>query len=496
MQFTAPGWRYLSVASGGCGYLPGGGSYVTLVPPQGAAAGFTLILETLHGACNHCGNEGPVASTADTVTFRLTGGLPPPGTTLYQWQTNAMSWFVPLPPLTVAPDGTITVTIGADAQVTVTTVASGSHGAVTTPVPPSAPFPAPYADDFSGYGYDAVPRFFADQAGSFAVRNGSLQQVVPLNPGANAWVPNASPVTILGDATGTWRDYAVAVTATMPPDAPALAPADAWIYAQLQPCDASSPLQMYRWNESAPAYLQLDGLPAPDASLCLNVLGCQTDVIFYPCVVSGGTCCGADCYANLQWAYDAATGRLTSQLDGHCVTAPTSGGIVVAACGAAGNQTWAFVPSASGGGGGDGGGSGGGTLQLQLASSPPLCLAMPAPPPPLRFLQLCARLGDFDTFAPPPMPNAYCLQLLANGSWAITTSAATLASGLLPGGVATGVPQRLLLTVNGTAITVAINGSVLAVVQDASLMSGQVALGSGWHAAAFDDFAVTPLAAQ
>lgn len=59
-QFTAPGWRYLSTTGGGSGLLPpppgsnatAGGSYVTLVPPAGAGAGLTVVLETMGG--QHC----------------------------------------------------------------------------------------------------------------------------------------------------------------------------------------------------------------------------------------------------------------------------------------------------------------------------------------------------------------------------------------------------------------------------------------------------------
>jgi hypothetical protein len=42
------------------------------------------------------------------------------------------------------------------------------HGSVAPP-PPNAPFPSPYAEDFQGYAPDSMPRYFSDQAGSWAV---------------------------------------------------------------------------------------------------------------------------------------------------------------------------------------------------------------------------------------------------------------------------------------------------------------------------------------
>jgi hypothetical protein len=353
MQFTAPGWSFTAVdgsGSGGggaggtgCGWLPGGGSYVTLVspaPPAGAAGGrdATVILETLLGGCNHCGNE-VVNGSAQTVTLRFVGGDVAPGTVLRVWQTNATDFMVQLPAVTVGTDGTVTVAMPADATVTLTTLTTGGRGQPANPIPPSAVFQLPYSDDFSAaaYGYDALARYFADQAGSWAVRNGSLQQVVYVDPGANAWIPNGDPITLFGDPQ--WANYTVSVNASFSP----LALRDAWINAMLLPCDASSPYQPLQWNATGAGYLS--NTPAAGAqAMCLNVLACQTDAIYYPCVTTGGTCCGPDCYANLQWTLDAA-GHLVSLLDGSCATGHSDGSVTVAACGSAPNQTWAYAPS-------------------------------------------------------------------------------------------------------------------------------------------------------
>jgi hypothetical protein len=117
---------------------------------------------------------------AVTKSFHaMLSGLAGPGATLRVWGTNATAQFVRLPDVAVAADGSFVVSIGRDAMVTVTTLDTGAHGGFpSSPIPASAPFPLPYADDFSGYAEDALARYFSDQAGSFAVRGGALQQVV------------------------------------------------------------------------------------------------------------------------------------------------------------------------------------------------------------------------------------------------------------------------------------------------------------------------------
>ena len=149
-QFADPGWRYLLTGSGS-GLLPtsttatpDGGSFVTLVPP-GDLSGVTLVVETM-GLPAQPGLE-----------FQLAGGLPGPGTLLHVWATTDASRFVPLGDLVVSPNGTFTVDVPADAIVTVSTVATASHGQPSSPIPPPAPLVLPYSDDFSeaSYPYDS-----------------------------------------------------------------------------------------------------------------------------------------------------------------------------------------------------------------------------------------------------------------------------------------------------------------------------------------------------
>jgi galactosylceramidase len=358
MQFTQPGWKYLSTTSGGSGWLPGNGSYVTLVDPASPSTGFTLILETFVSG-GRCPTDHP-ASAPQTVTFRLTGGLPAPGTSLAVWQTNETDMFVQLPDIVIASDGTITLSIGVDTMVTVSTVRTASKGQPSAPIPAPGPFPFPYSDDFSDavYPYDWFARYFADQFGSFATRNGSMVQVAVGNPDANAWVTDADPVTIIGDVN--WTDTAVGIVARFEPAAgPASRQPSASSSvsssnrggrvgdgqpAMLVACDASSPFQVWVWNVTGQGYLsntpgsvptrqqmnkkkrntrqsrrlkasgavEYDGSGdeesfdvdvdvASSGQQCFNVYGCDTEIVYWSCVTQGGTCCGGSCYKVRMW---------------------------------------------------------------------------------------------------------------------------------------------------------------------------------------------------
>ena len=201
-QFVAPGWRYLHVPGGGSGFLDasmGNGSYVTLVPPADLSA-FTLIIEKAAGTCK-CAPPGVGVTSDGTATFSVAGGLPGAGTVLQVWRTNETAQFWRDADVVIAGDNTFSIFVPSDSIVTLSSRANASHGVPSAPIPTPGPFPIPYADDFSGYGADATPvRFFADQTGSFAVRNGSLTQVVTVDPGPNRWVnEDVDPITLLGD---------------------------------------------------------------------------------------------------------------------------------------------------------------------------------------------------------------------------------------------------------------------------------------------------------
>ena len=72
-QFVDPGWKMLH---GGSGDLAHGGSFLTMVSPDGDH--FSTIIETGHAHCDHCpANNDPktASTTAQKVIIHLLGGL-------------------------------------------------------------------------------------------------------------------------------------------------------------------------------------------------------------------------------------------------------------------------------------------------------------------------------------------------------------------------------------------------------------------------------------
>lgn len=206
-QFTRPGWRYLPVSSGGSGFLPpsaGNGSYVTLVPPNGTGD-FTLVIEKAAASNCHCSIPGVELVGDGFMRFVTSGGLPGAGTVLEVWRSNETVQFWRDEDVTIGSDGSFLILVPRDTFVTLTTLrGSAAHGGVPPDqIPPPAPFPLPYRDDFDSYPEDTTPvKFWADQTGSFAVREACLQQVVTLDPGSNRWAAeDLDPITLLGDGT-------------------------------------------------------------------------------------------------------------------------------------------------------------------------------------------------------------------------------------------------------------------------------------------------------
>ena len=201
-QFSEPGWIYLAIhnnqststTGSGSGYLPEGGSYITLVPPSSktssnplgkntvatAGAGdFSLVIEKLEGNCSSC-KIGP--TTAETVQFKLTGGLGGFGNSelemqpmsdgvqeLSFWCTNNQTGFQQMKNVPVDSSGQFSVSVPRDTVCTVSTLtgqAKGQH----PPPPDSKPFPLPYKDDFdTGNPLSEQPLYFTDQGGSFLI---------------------------------------------------------------------------------------------------------------------------------------------------------------------------------------------------------------------------------------------------------------------------------------------------------------------------------------
>ena len=106
-------------------------------------------------------------------------------------------------------------------------------------------------------------------------------------------------------------------------------------------------------------------------------------------------------------------------------------------------------------------------------------------------IKVCSRVTGYSGFkGPGPVPG-YCLVVYGGGDWELLAGGPTpLANGTLPAPFSSAQPHALALATNGTAVTASVNGATLASVSSTAFAAGMVALGSGYHPAAFDDFAV------
>jgi alpha-galactosidase len=107
--------------------------------------------------------------------------------------------------------------------------------------------------------------------------------------------------------------------------------------AHVTACNSSSKSQQWEWN------LLMSGLlSSDDPKWCLNVDNCGTNVIYFDCVTTGGTCCGSDCYKNEQWSL-TNSGQLMSLLTNSCATVGSDNTISLQRCDSnSESQTWSY----------------------------------------------------------------------------------------------------------------------------------------------------------
>ena len=160
-QFAKPGWRYAAHGSG-VDMLGLGGSVVTRVSPDGAD--FSIVVEkmtTQHSACAR-GSNPPLEVEPEAVQLVLKGGILAAAKAkgLYLWRSNLTSsdaeginppdaaLFQNVAPPSIGADGSVTIDVGLEEIVTLTTISTGHKGVTSKPAPASAPFPLPFTQNF------------------------------------------------------------------------------------------------------------------------------------------------------------------------------------------------------------------------------------------------------------------------------------------------------------------------------------------------------------
>jgi O-glycosyl hydrolase len=200
-QFTSPGWRYLNTATGYLGGSSSNGSYVSYASPGNSA--WSTVLETMD------------ATAAQTVTFKVAGGLP--AGTLHVWSTDlsqptAFNPRMVADPGLTATNGTYTLTLQPGHVYTVTTTTG--QGAGTAAGPERSILALPYSDSFGSYPAGAEARYFASMNGAFETqpcqggRTGEcLRQMATTTPIRWTGESNDQPYTLMGDLS--WGNYTV-----------------------------------------------------------------------------------------------------------------------------------------------------------------------------------------------------------------------------------------------------------------------------------------------
>jgi len=184
-QFTEPGWFYLKHGSG-VGRLPLGGSYVAFTAqnysPYGKK-GLTIVFETMtrnHSICKrpHLPDykvetqqitvvlKGMFASLKELMVWKSVIGFDGAASRMFIQQDNV-----------TVTDGKVTVGLGLDEVLTLTTVNTGFKGQYPDP-PASKSFVLPYSDDFEGYNLYEEPYNLAQQTGSFEVLSASNNKFI------------------------------------------------------------------------------------------------------------------------------------------------------------------------------------------------------------------------------------------------------------------------------------------------------------------------------
>ena len=448
--------------------------------------------------------------------------------------------------LPVLPDGTIHL----DASIfknttgsrhTLTSLkgirSSKEVGSLVHPVPVWQPFASPYHDGFDGVGrtQGSLPKHFSDQGGVFEMvargggRTGVLSQQVHPAPEQNQWCDNPDPITVVGNEQ--WRAMSACVDAWSPDEGgnydlnavsnkqKNLAPTPPEYHLWLNECSQSSKTQMWSYNA-----VDKQVHDATDKTMCWNIVGGEAHargvVQRYKCKS------GQASYFVFNGSHIATEGIEGAGLCISSSNASIGAGISLEPCSVLSRssslaqlqswqQSWRYTPS-------------GGPIVLlpneahtytrDTLQDTPLCIdsrspvspgptPAPGPSPDPKasshvYKKVCVRVSA--TKGSHGSVTGYCLSLFDNKTW--TIGGLDGSTGGLPrpvkmgkyaGAHATGWHRMCLNVTSGTMVVGSIDGRVIGGPVDLGpdfpngdgkdFAQGMAAIGSGWHAAFFDD---------
>jgi hypothetical protein len=342
-------------------------------------------------------------------------------------------------------------------------------------------------------------------------------QVAPADPGANGWLPSPPyPLTMLGPPALGGGDYSVTAVVRFSSAAPtssaaaaartaeqgtAVAPLAAPHHlntgvpfaspardglaavrapsrqrptpalgsrgltgAYAMPCEANAAAEVFAWNGSTDGYISSS---FGGSEGCLTTCGCEANCIqFWECGQGG---CGSP-GQSYEWIMPAGGGALANAAYAPGGVLTFAGGVLsIANDTGSDGQVWAFDPSS-------------GQFSLPRLG---LCLSAEPIAGDAVFAQACVRAsGPWPWTAPMP---GYCLQVLANGTWALLAGDGMLAQGTVSPPFNATLPHALTVRAARTTITAFLDGTRLANVTDEQFASGSAAIGGGWHFVAVDN---------
>jgi len=254
-QFTRRGWRYLHKAAGGGGYLPGklpgttGGTWAALTSAGfgsndgGGGSDLTVVLETMSNNGSACAPGGggwqvaalpsaPISICLASAWCNAHQQKPAASFVVFRTDVAAGKRFVQLPDTALDAScclhmelpanslTTLSTTRGAKKGVrpgaTVAPIEGADTGCGVASVPMAAPFPFPFATNFSEPDrFRTFPKYLSDVDGVFRVRDdGHLHQTM-LHP--SQAFGGVYPTTVLGSKE--WCNVSVATVAMLPANA-------------------------------------------------------------------------------------------------------------------------------------------------------------------------------------------------------------------------------------------------------------------------------------